>query len=125
MSCMLSCTYISYILSFSSQWDLSRRLLGYHFAYILNIMRDLSQGSEISQLTPFEDLSFITSSLGLQHRRLTPMDLSISVMMETRPNTLISYALFSFISMLMLHAIKSSYFCFHVHTFNTYLFHNS
>jgi hypothetical protein len=43
------------------------------------------------------------------------MDLSINVMLGNCPDTLISYALFSFMFILMLHAIKSSYFRFHNH----------
>lgn len=104
MPCMLSCTSFFHILSFLSLWDLSRWLLGYPFAYILNIMRDLSLGSKSSQLTHFEDSSSITSSLGLQHRGLAPMDLSISVMLGTRPNTLISYVL-----LIHIHAYASCY----------------
>jgi hypothetical protein len=46
------------------------------------------------------------------------MDLSISVMLETCPNTLISYALFSSMFILMLHAMKSFCFYFHIHAFN-------
>jgi hypothetical protein len=50
-----------------------------------------------------------------KYRGLAPMDLSISAMLGTCPDTLISYALFSLAFMLMLHTIKYLIFCFHDH----------